>query len=123
MPILVNDARWGKVQFPDDATNEEIVNYFIKLEAQEGPEFSTGEVLYRAAERGLTSTARGLEQNLFLNLLETSTTGKKVLLQKMHKTVPTNKNFGSCWSSVQSCVPCVNCWIYCRPYYLTTCIH
>jgi hypothetical protein len=62
MPILVNDARWGKVQFPDDATNEEIVNYFIKLEAQEGPEFSTGEVLYRAAERGLTSTARGLEQ-------------------------------------------------------------
>jgi hypothetical protein len=62
MPILVNDARWGKVQFPDDATNEEIVNYFIKLEAQEGPEFSAGEVAYRAAERGLTSTARGLEQ-------------------------------------------------------------
>jgi hypothetical protein len=64
MPILVNDARWGKVQFPDDATNEEIVNYFIKLEAQEGPEFSTGEVLYRAAERGLSSTARGLEEKL-----------------------------------------------------------
>ena len=64
MPILVKDARWGDIQFPDDATNEEINNYFIKLEAQEGPEFSAGEVAYRAAERGLTSTARGLEQKL-----------------------------------------------------------
>ena len=63
MAIVVNH-RLGQFKFPDNYTEAQINNKIIEAEAEYGEQYGIGETLFRAAERGLTSTARGLEQSL-----------------------------------------------------------
>jgi hypothetical protein len=60
--IVVNH-RLGQFRFPDNYTEAQINNKIIEAEAEYGEQYGIGETLYRAAERGLTGTARGLEQS------------------------------------------------------------
>ena len=62
MAIVVNHPL-GQFKFPDNYTEAQINNKIIEAEAEYGEQYGIGETLFRAAERGLTSTARGLEQS------------------------------------------------------------
>lgn len=62
MAVTVQHPIYGLIEFPDGYTEAQINNALIDLDAREGEQYGIGETLYRAAERGLTSTARGIEQ-------------------------------------------------------------
>lgn len=62
MAVTVQHPTYGLIEFPDGYTEAQINNALIDLDAREGEQYGIGETLFRAAERGLTSTARGLEQ-------------------------------------------------------------
>lgn len=64
MAVTVQHPQYGLIQFPDGTTEVQINNALIGLEADYGEQYGVGETLYRAAERGFTSTARGIEQGL-----------------------------------------------------------
>lgn len=61
MAIVVNH-KLGKFTFPDDMPLEQINQKIVDAEAKYGEQYGIGETLYRAAERGLTDTARGIEE-------------------------------------------------------------
>lgn len=63
MAVTVQHPKYGLIEFPDGYTEAQINNALIDLDAREGEQYGIGETLYRAAERGLTGTARGLEQS------------------------------------------------------------
>jgi hypothetical protein len=63
MAVTVQHPTYGLIEFPDGYTEAQINNALIDLDAREGEQYGIGETLFRAAERGLTSTARGLEQS------------------------------------------------------------
>lgn len=63
MAVTVQHPTYGLIEFPDGYTEAQINNALIDLDAREGEQYGIGETLYRAAERGLTGTARGLEQS------------------------------------------------------------
>ena len=63
MPIIVNHPVAGDISFPDGTPDAVINNEMIAIDAEFGEEYGIGETLYRAAERGISSTARGLEQS------------------------------------------------------------
>jgi len=62
MPIYIEHPQAGVVEFPDGTPEETITNEMVKLDAELGEQYGIGETLYRSAERGITSTARGIEQ-------------------------------------------------------------
>lgn len=62
MAVTVQHPTYGLIEFPDGYTEAQINKALIDLDAREGEQYGIGETLFRAAERGLTSTARGLEQ-------------------------------------------------------------
>ena len=62
MAVTVQHPTYGLIEFPDGYTEAQINNALIDLDAREGEQYGIGETLFRAAERGLTSTARGIEQ-------------------------------------------------------------
>lgn len=64
MPIYIEHPQAGVVEFPDGTPESVINNQMIKFDAELGEQYGIGETLFRAAERGLTSTARGLEQKV-----------------------------------------------------------
>lgn len=64
MAVTVQHPTYGLIEFPDGYTEAQINNALIDLDAREGEQYGIGETLYRAAERGLTSTARGIEQGV-----------------------------------------------------------
>lgn len=63
MAVTVQHPTYGLIEFPDGYTQAQINNALIDLDAREGEQYGIGETLYRAAERGLTGTARGIEQS------------------------------------------------------------
>lgn len=63
MAVTVQHPTYGLIEFPDGYTEAQINNALIDLDAREGEQYGIGETLYRAAERGLTGTARGIEQS------------------------------------------------------------
>jgi len=65
MPIYIEHPQAGVVEFPDGTPDSVINNQMIKLDAELGEQYGIGETLYRAAERGLTGTARGIEQSAY----------------------------------------------------------
>lgn len=64
MPVTVQHPEYGIIEFPDGYSESQINNALINLDAREGEQYGIGETLYRSAERGFTSTARGIEQGL-----------------------------------------------------------
>ena len=62
MPIQVEHPDYGLLEFPDGTSTATINNALIKLDAQEGQQYSKAEIAFRAAERGFTSSSRGVEQ-------------------------------------------------------------
>jgi len=62
MTVTVQHPTYGLIEFPDGYTEAQINNALIDLDAREGEQYGIGETLFRATERGLTSTARGIEQ-------------------------------------------------------------
>ena len=63
MAVTVQHPTYGLIEFPDGYTEAQMNNALINLDAREGEQYGIGEILYRAAERGLTGTARGIEQS------------------------------------------------------------
>lgn len=59
---IVKHHKYGLIQVPDSFTEADINNVLVKMDAELGEQYGIGETLFRAAERGFTSTARGLEQ-------------------------------------------------------------
>lgn len=60
---LVQHPTYGLIEVPDNYTQADVNNMLINMDAEYGEQYGIGETLYRAAERGLTGTARGLEQS------------------------------------------------------------
>jgi len=58
----VQHPTYGLIQVPDEYTEADVNNLLIRMDAEFGEQYGIGETLYRAAERGITSTARGIEQ-------------------------------------------------------------
>lgn len=59
---IVKHPTYGLIQVPDSFTEADINNVLVRMDAELGKQYGIGETLFRAAERGFTSTARGLEQ-------------------------------------------------------------
>jgi len=61
MAIIVEHPL-GEFSFPDNFTAEQINAKILQAEAEYGEQYSYADTLYRSAERGFTSTARGIEE-------------------------------------------------------------
>lgn len=65
---IVVEHPLGTLTFPDGTTEEEINQSLVQLEAEYGEEYGLGETLGRSFERGISATARGIEQASGLNV-------------------------------------------------------